>query len=78
MAEKTLSVKPMINPLTEHDRAAIEAVLARLPEIQDLLDRAEACGINLGDRRDRHDMHAAIAQRLHTHFFPRELPAVQD
>lgn len=73
-----LPVKPLINPLSDEDRVVIEQVLARLPEIHDLLHRAEACGIDVTDRRAKHEMHHAIAHRLHAHFFPKELPSVME
>lgn len=69
----TLTAKPLINPLTENDRIAIEHVLARLPEIKDLLKRAEACGLDVKDRLDKHDMHEAIATRIKENFFPKHL-----
>lgn len=72
--QTTLPVKPLINPLSEADRQAIENVLSRLPEIKDLLLRAEACGLDVADRLAKHDMHAAIAERLKDHFFPKNLP----
>lgn len=73
-----LPVKPLINPLNDDDRIALEHVLSRLPEIEDLLHRAEACGLDVADRKSKHEMHKVIATRLHTHFFPRELPAIQE
>ena len=69
-----LPVKPLINPLTEQDRIALEHVLARLPEIQDLLHRVAACGLDVQDRQDKHNMHLEIATRLKEHFFPPQLP----
>lgn len=65
-----VSVKPLINPLTENDRIAIEHVLSRLPEIKDLLNRAQACGLDVTDRLAKHEVHQAIASRLKEQFFP--------
>lgn len=73
-----LPVKPLINPLTEQDRIALEHVLARLPEIQDLLHRANACGLDVADRQAKHDMHAIIATKIKEHFFPPNLPPADD
>lgn len=79
MADKIeLPVKPLINPLGDEDRQVLEYVLARLPQIKDLIDRAEACGLDMADRKAKHEVHHAIAKRLYEHFFPRELPAVQE
>ena len=69
----TIPVKPLINPLTEQDKIAIEHVLARLPEIHDLLTRAEACGLDVADRKAKHAMHEEIAKRLKEQFFPQQL-----
>lgn len=69
-----LPVKPLINPLTDNDRIALEHVLARLPEIHDLLHRAEACGLDVADRMAKHEMHKVIATKLKEHFFPVNLP----
>lgn len=65
-----MTAKPLINPLSENDRIAIEHVLGRLPEIHDLLLRAQACGLDVTDRLAKHEMHAAIASRLKENFFP--------
>lgn len=73
-----LPVRPLINPLTENDLAALESVLARLPEIRDLIERAEACGIPVGDRREKHEAHHFIATQLHYRFFPKELPKLPE
>ncbi len=70
----TLSARPLINPLTEADRLAIEHVLTRLPEIHDLLQRAKACGLDVDDRLAKHEMHTAIATRLKESFFPSSPP----
>lgn len=75
--EKTsagLPVTPLINPLTEQDRIAIEHVIARLPAIEDLLHRANACGLDVADRQAKHQMHKEIATKLKEHFFPAQLP----
>lgn len=72
-----MPVHPLINPLTEEDRIAIETVLNRLPMIYDLLHRAEQVGLDVAAHKDRHEMHKVIAERLHTHFFPKQLPAVE-
>jgi hypothetical protein len=69
-----LPVNPLINPLTEQDRIAIEHVLARLPEIHDLLHRARECGLDVDDRFAKHEMHKVIATKLKEHFFPTQLP----
>jgi hypothetical protein len=69
-AKGGIPVTPLINPLTEADRIAIEYVLERLPEIADLLRRAEACGLDVSDRKDKHAMHTEIAAKLQEHFFP--------
>lgn len=73
-----LPVRPLLNPLTDDDRIAIEHVLSQLPLIEDLLARAEACGLDVSERKEKHEVHKVIAQRLHTHFFPPTLPAVQE
>ena len=69
-----LPVKPLINPLTEQDRIAIEHVLDRLPHIKDLLLRAHECGLDVADRMAKHEMHEVIATKLKEHFFPTQLP----
>lgn len=74
----TLKVAPLVNPLSENDRIAIEHVLARLPEIKDLLKRAEVCGLDVADRLAKHDMHEAIATRLKEQFFPQNLPPMSE
>lgn len=73
-----LPVRPLINPLTEDDRIAIKHVLQRLPEIEDLLHRAHACGLDVADRMAKHEMHREIATKLQTHFFPAQLPTTQE
>lgn len=73
-----LPVKPLINPLTPDDESAIDSVLQRLPMIEDLIQRAAEVGLEVGPQAERHEMHKVIAQRLKTHFFPKELPAVQE
>lgn len=73
-ASLAMPATPIINPLTEADRIAIEHVLGRLPEIADLLARAEAVGLDVADRKAKHEMHVAIATRLKEHFFPDDPP----
>jgi hypothetical protein len=68
----------MLNPLSESDRQLLEAVLARWHTIQDLLVRAEQCGVQTGERGDRHQAHKVIAERLHAKFFPKQMPAIQE
>lgn len=70
-----LPVKPLINPLTDEDRVALEQILHSVPHIEDLLCRAEACGLDVQQHRDRHEAHKEVATKLHTHFFPQQLPS---
>lgn len=73
-----LPVKPLLNPLTEDDRALLEQVRANLPMIEDLLHRAERCGCPVEERRAKHDVHKQITHKLLEHFFPQHLPTHQE
>lgn len=73
-----LPVKPIQQLLSEDDRVQLENVIAKLPVIQDILHRAAQSGIDVSAHQDRHDMHKVIAQSMHTSWFPKELPAIQE
>ena len=73
-----LPVHPLINPLTEHDLLAIEEVLRQGHMIADLLHRAAACDVDVGEHFTRHTMHQVVAKKLKDHFFPDQLPTTQE
>jgi hypothetical protein len=73
-----LPVMPLHNPLTADDEAALNYVLQRLPVVEDMLLRAMACGLDVGERGARHEMHAATAKAIKQHFFPDQLPTASE
>jgi hypothetical protein len=73
-----LTVRPLINPLTEDDRMLLEQVMNHLPMIEDLLHRAERCGCPVTERWQKHEVHKQVATALRDHFFPVELPSTQE
>jgi hypothetical protein len=77
-APKLLPIHQAINPLSESDRVLLESVITDLHRVLDLINRAEQAGMSVDDRRAVHEAYAVGAQRLHAHFFPPMLPAVQE
>jgi hypothetical protein len=72
-----LPVRPLHPLLGPEDKVHLEAVIARLPVIEDIIHRAARSGIDVQAHADRHNMHETIARRMYDAHFPVELPAVQ-
>jgi hypothetical protein len=71
-----LPVKPLINPLTDADLAALNQVIAKFEQIDDLLARAQHAGMDVSGHLAQHETHKEIARRLKEAFFPDHLPDV--
>ncbi len=73
-----LPVKPLHNPLSAEHEQILQWVMPRLPVAEDMLLRAAAAGIDIGDRGARHEAHVAIANKIKQLYFPDQLPITQE
>ena len=70
MAIANVVGKPLLNPLTEEDYAALQHVINQAAVHADLITRCANCGMNMEEHSSRNTMHKEVAQRMMDQFFP--------
>lgn len=65
----TATVVQFVNPLSEQDYATLQQAQARHAQVQQVVDRCEACGINVADRQQTQANHQQGIALLMKHFF---------
>lgn len=60
----------ILNPLTQDHVDAINRVLRSATDIKDTIDACEECGLDMTDRRGRHEAQQQIATQIKKIFMP--------
>lgn len=68
-----LPVRPLHNPLTSEDEAAIDRTLEKTTIHHDLMQRMKEAGLEVGEHEARNAMHHHVASTLKRLFFPTHL-----